>query len=83
MVRFEVCDFRSAPPSPADLVIANLTGGMLRTTARTLVSLKQPGGALIVSGFDHAEVDAVRAAFDDLTETERLEEASWMALRLA
>ncbi len=83
VVRFEVSDFRAAPPPPADLVIANLTGGMLRRTARTLVSLKRPGGALIVSGFDHSEVDAVRAAFDDLLEVERLEEASWMALRLA
>ena len=83
VVRFEVSDFRTAPLLPADLVIANLTGGMLRTTARTLVSLKQPGGTLIVSGFDHSEVDAVRAAFDDLAELERLEEASWMALRLA
>ena len=83
VVRFEVGDFRSAPPPPADLVIANLTGGMLRLTARTLASLKQPGGTLIVSGFDHSEVDAVRAAFDDLAEVERLEEDSWMALRLS
>ena len=83
VVRFEVSDFRTTPPPPADLVIANLTGGMLRTTARILVSLKRPGGTLIVSGFDHSEVDAVRAAFDDLTEVERLEEASWMALRLS
>ena len=30
VVRFEVSDFRTAPPPPADLVIANLTGGMLR-----------------------------------------------------
>jgi ribosomal protein L11 methyltransferase len=83
VVRFEVSDFRTAPPLPADLVIANLTGGMLRMTARTLVSLKRPGGTLIVSGFDASEVEAVRAAFDDLTEVERLEEASWMALRLS
>jgi ribosomal protein L11 methyltransferase len=83
VVRFEVSDFRADPPPPADLVIANLTGGMLRMTARTLVSLIRPGGTLIVSGFDHSEVNAVRAAFDDLTEAERLEEASWMALRLS
>jgi ribosomal protein L11 methyltransferase len=82
VVRFEVSDFRSAPPPPADLVIANLTGGMLRMTASLLVDLKRSGGTLIVSGFDHSEVDAVSAAFDGLTEIERLEEASWMALRL-
>jgi ribosomal protein L11 methyltransferase len=83
VVRFEVSDFRANPPAPADLVMANLTGGMLRTTARLLVSLKRPGGTLLVSGFDHSEIDAVRAAFHDLAEVERLEEASWMALRLA
>jgi len=82
VVRFEVSDFRTAHLSPADLVIANLTGGMLRTTARVLASLTRPGGTLIVSGFDDSEVEAVRAAFDNLAEVDRLDEASWMALRL-
>lgn len=83
VVGFEVSDFRTAPPAPADLVIANLTGGMLRMAAPLLVSLKTPGGTLIISGFDHSEVEAVRAAFAELMEIERLEEASWMALRLS
>ena len=39
VVRFERRLPRATPPPPADLVIANLTGGMLRMTARTLVSL--------------------------------------------
>ncbi len=64
-------------------MIANLTGGMLRMAAPLLVSLKTPGGTLIISGFDHSEVEAVRAAFAELMEIERLEEASWMALRLS
>ncbi len=83
VVRFDVGDFRTAPPAPADLVLANLTGGMLRTTAEALRSLLRPGGRLILSGFDHSEVDAVRAAFGVLAETARLDEDGWMALSLA
>jgi ribosomal protein L11 methyltransferase len=82
VVRFEVSDFRTSPPPAADVVFANLTGGMLRLTAGILTQLKRPGGTLVISGFDHSEVDAVRDAFADLTEIERLEEASWIALRL-
>ena len=83
VLQFEVSDFRSAPPAPADVVFANLTGGMLRMTAGILSALKRPGGTLVISGFDHSEVDGVRAAFAGLAEVDRLEEASWIALRLA
>jgi len=82
VVRFETGDFRTAPPPPADLVLANLTGGMLRTTAATLRSLVAPAGTLIISGFDESEEPAVREAFAGLRVVERLEEATWVALRL-
>jgi ribosomal protein L11 methyltransferase len=82
VLRFETGDFRTALPAPADLVLANLTGGMLRTTATALTSLVRRGGALIVSGFDESEEPAVRAAFADLSLAERLEEESWVAFRL-
>jgi ribosomal protein L11 methyltransferase len=81
LVRFETSDFRATMPQPADLVVANLTGGMLRTTAETLRSLVCTGGALIVSGFDESEEAAVRAAFSPLRIAERLEEATWVAIR--
>jgi ribosomal protein L11 methylase PrmA len=81
VVRFETGDFRSAPPDPADLVLANLTGGMLRTTAGTLQLLLRAGGELIVSGFDESEEAAVRAGFASLRIAERLEEATWVAIR--
>jgi len=80
-IRFETSDFRSAPPELADLVLANLTGGMLRTTAERLMSFLRPGGVLIVSGFDESEEAAVRVAFAPLQIAERLEEASWVAIR--
>lgn len=63
-------------------MLANLTGGMLRTTAASLMALKRPGGALVISGFDESEEGDVRAAFGPLREVARLEEASWVALRL-
>ncbi len=62
-ITFQVSDFRSHPPKPADIVLANLTGGMLTSSARRSLTLVRPGGQLIVSGFDHTEVDAVLRAF--------------------
>jgi ribosomal protein L11 methylase PrmA len=64
-------------------VVANLTGGMLRLTAATLMDLKRPGGTLVISGFDESEEPAVRAAFSSVEVMERLEEATWVALRMA
>lgn len=81
VVRFEVSDFRTTLPEAADLVVANLTGGMLRTTAPTLGGLVRPGGSLIVSGFDESEEDDVRAAFNTRVVSARLEEATWVAIR--
>ncbi|MGE3885258.1 MAG: 50S ribosomal protein L11 methyltransferase [Vicinamibacterales bacterium] len=83
VIRFEVGDFRSSPPRPADIVLANLTGGMLRTTAASLMGLKRPGGTLVISGFDESEADDVLAAFAPLRQVARLEEGSWVAVRLA
>ena len=82
-ITFSVGDFRQAPPRPADIVLANLTGGMLTSTAPQLAALVKAGGQLIVSGFDHTEVDAVINAFSILTVQHRLTEENWIALRLA
>lgn len=81
-IEFRVADFRSAPPQAADVVLANLTGGMLTSSAAALAALVRPGGSLILSGFDHSEVDAVREAFANFDEHTRLTEDSWMALQL-
>ncbi|MEZ5284509.1 MAG: 50S ribosomal protein L11 methyltransferase [Vicinamibacterales bacterium] len=82
VVTFDVADFRTTPPEAADLVLANLTGGMLRVTAEALLALVAPGGTLVLSGFDTSEAPAVRAAFADLTDAGRIEEADWVALHL-
>jgi ribosomal protein L11 methylase PrmA len=63
-------------------VLANLTGGMLTAAAGNIGALVRPGGQLILSGFDHTEIDRVLAAFAAFTERARLAEDGWMALRL-
>ena len=81
-IEFQVSDFRSSPPAAADVVLANLTGGMLTSSGPAIAVLVRPGGQMILSGFDHTEVDAVIAAFDGFTETARLTEDNWIALLL-
>ena len=75
-------DFQSEPVAVADVVLANLTAGMLKTTAARLGALVRPDGTLIVSGFDHTEVDAVICAFGGFDVVDRVTEESWVALRL-
>jgi ribosomal protein L11 methyltransferase len=81
-VTFQAGDFRTDPPHPADLVLANLTGGMLTATAEAIATLVRNDGRLILSGFDHTEVDAVRGAFSEFAEGAQLAEDNWIALLL-
>lgn len=81
-ITFQVADFRRDPPRPADIVLANLTGGMLTSSGQAIAALVRPRGLLIVSGFDHSEVDAVIRAFGSMSETDRLTEDNWIALIL-
>jgi len=81
-IEFQVSDFRSSPPAAADLVLANLTGGMLTSSGAAIAALVKPGGQMILSGFDHTEVDAVLAAFGGFAEVQRLTEDNWIALHL-
>jgi ribosomal protein L11 methyltransferase len=83
VIRFEKADFRTAPPAPADVVVANLTGGMLQTAGTTLMSLRRSRGTLVISGFDESEEPDVRAAFAPLRQVHRLDEAGWVALALS
>jgi ribosomal protein L11 methyltransferase len=78
-VRFAVADVFAAPPEPADLVFANLTGAMLTRAAARILPLVGPAGTLIVSGFMADERDDVEAAFADLAVRARFEEEGWCA----
>lgn len=81
-ISFRVSDFRHDPPKSADVVLANLTGGMLTSSAASIAALVRPHGQLVLSGFDHTEVDRVLASFASFTERQRLSEDNWMALLL-
>ena len=81
-ITFTVADFRSDPPAAADLVLANLTGGMLQSAAAAIGALVRDNGTLILSGFDHSDVDGVLAAFASFTERRRISEDTWVALQL-
>jgi hypothetical protein len=54
----------------------------VRRWTQQFEALKRPGGTLVISGFDESEESDVHASFARLRETARLEEASWVALRL-
>lgn len=69
---------------PFDLVIANLTGGMLIRLVDRLVAMTMSGGSLILSGITLAEGDDVIAAFTrpggDVVA--RRDEDGWIGLSL-
>lgn len=69
---------------PFDLVIANLTGGMLVRLVDRLVSMTVPGGSLILSGITLAEGDDVIAAFRGAgcDVVARRDEDGWIGLGL-
>ena len=65
----------------ADVVLANLTGGMLTSSAARIRKLIKSGGALICSGFDAAERANVERALD-LHVTAHYTEDGWECLVL-
>lgn len=74
------------PGQPFDIILANLTGGMLVRMAARLCALTAAGGALIVSGVTREEEAAVTTAFQTAGATlfTRLVEThdnEWVGLR--
>ena len=68
---------------PPDIVLANLTGALLRRIARQLMSLVRPGGVLVVSGFQTVRSGDVLAAFAPWTSSvRRVREGDWEAALL-
>jgi ribosomal protein L11 methyltransferase len=65
---------------PFDLLLANLTGGMLIRHAMTIASRIAPGGRLVASGFQADEVHAVTDGFSraGLSQVARLDEEDWV-----
>jgi ribosomal protein L11 methyltransferase len=83
-VEWLVADFRDRGAYPQidgawDVVLANLTGGMLRSSAVRLRELIAPTGLLVTSGFDVNERPAVEQALQ-LTGQAALVEDGWVGL---
>jgi ribosomal protein L11 methyltransferase len=79
-VTFRVGDLMTGPLPQADVVTANLTGGLLIRAAHRLQRAVRPGGYLIMSGLQVHERDEVWEAFDGLDLVAEAEEGGWSTL---
>jgi ribosomal protein L11 methyltransferase len=61
-IDWTVGDLRTMPIGTADLVLANLTGGLLVRAAADIRRALRAGGRLVVSGFVESEANEVAAA---------------------
>ena len=75
-----VADLRATDVGSADIVIANLTGGLLISAARALQDLVARGGSLVLSGLMAVEETDVLAAFPTWTLEHRSEEDEWLCV---
>ena len=80
---FHVADFREHTLRSADIVVANLTGGMLRSAADGILALVARGGTLLVSGFDESERAEVHDALGEWKHESVATEDTWVALTLS
>ncbi len=84
-IELRLGDFRGMPRAKAgwDVVVANLTGGLLSRGADALRAAVAPGGALIVSGLTLDEEFAVMAAFEPrMKPAARVVEDEWVGVVL-
>ena len=82
-IELRVADFRSLPANRFDVVVANLTGGLLARSADALAGAVGPGGTLVISGVTlEEEAEVVRAFAPWMAVVERLAEDEWMAALL-
>jgi ribosomal protein L11 methyltransferase len=82
-IELRVGDFRDLPSGLFDVVVANLTGGLLAASADILASAVAPGGTLVISGVTLDEEAAVTRAFAPrMTVVERFAEDEWVAALL-
>lgn len=81
-VTLQVGDLRDAAPANADVVLANLTGALLASTADRLKQLTDSGGRLILSGFMASEEREVLDAFAPLAVEHRAQEEEWLCVTL-
>jgi ribosomal protein L11 methyltransferase len=75
-----VADLRATDVGSADVVLANLTGGLLISAAPVLQDLVARGGSLVLSGLMAVEETDVLAAFPAWSVTLRSEEDEWLCV---
>jgi len=81
-VEFVVGDLMQDDLPAADVVLANLTGGMLVRAAARLIRAVRPDGILIVSGIMASEGNDVRRVFANQTSLADVQEDEWLAFTL-
>jgi ribosomal protein L11 methyltransferase len=79
-VDLRISDLRTAVLGVANVVVANLTGTLLRQAAPQLRPLIAPNGRLIVSGLLDQEEADVTLAFGELALLDRTQEDEWVCL---
>jgi ribosomal protein L11 methyltransferase len=82
VVSLLVGEFRSMTLDPADVVFANLTGGLLIAGAARIRELTNRNGKVILSGFQTHEERDVVAAFAPFTLDRREVEDDWVCVTL-
>lgn len=80
----DLADARRLPIAPADIVLANLTAGVLQAHAALLRQLVAPRGSLVVSGILTDQIAAIASAFSQagLSAAFTDREGDWVALTL-
>jgi ribosomal protein L11 methyltransferase len=81
-IALEVTDLRSSPIGQFDVVVANLTGGLLIASADRLQSFAAPDGRLVLSGFMDHEEREVLGAFGTCAVETRAKEDEWICVVL-
>ena len=81
-IALEVADLRASKIGQFDIVIANLTGGLLIASADRLQSFAAAGGHLVLSGFMDHEEREVLAAFSGCAVESRAQEDEWVCALL-
>jgi ribosomal protein L11 methyltransferase len=78
----DVVDLKSAALTPASVVVANLTGGLLVQAAARLREVVSDTGTLILSGLMQTEEADVLAAYHDFRLVSRGQEDEWICVTL-
>ena len=82
-IRFRAGDFRLDQTAAADVVTANLTGGLLTAGAAVIAGLVPEGGACILSGFQRHETPAMLETFAPYARVQQqASEGDWDAVLL-